>query len=79
MTGFERNPWAITEQDFPVAGSVEEQLRFLLGYAILAPSSHNISSRGSFASTPRAPKRLRSTCSPIAPAGWAWSIPRNRN
>ena len=41
MTGFERNPWAITEQDFPVAGSVEEQLRFLLGYAILAPSSHN--------------------------------------
>ena len=26
---------------YPVDGSAEEQLRFLLGYAILAPSSHN--------------------------------------
>lgn len=35
------SPWAIAEQDFPRDGTPEEQVRFLLGYAILAPSSHN--------------------------------------
>ncbi|MBW3633716.1 MAG: nitroreductase family protein [Chloroflexi bacterium] len=34
-------PWRVTERVFPTSGSAEEQLRFLLGYAILAPSSHN--------------------------------------
>lgn len=36
-----RDPWAISAADFPRDGSVREQLRFLLGYAILAPSGHN--------------------------------------
>ena len=35
------DPWAICAADFPDSGSVREQLRFLLGYAILAPSGHN--------------------------------------
>lgn len=34
-------PWRVSEQDFPRNGSVENQLRFLVRYAILAPSSHN--------------------------------------
>ncbi len=34
-------PWQINEQDFPYGGSSDERLMFLLGYAILAPSSHN--------------------------------------
>jgi nitroreductase len=34
-------PWQIQEKDFPRHGSGSEQLQFLLGYAILAPSSHN--------------------------------------
>lgn len=33
--------WDISVEEFPYDGSVEEQLKFLLGYAILAPSSHN--------------------------------------
>jgi hypothetical protein len=33
--------WQISEQDFPSAGSPEAQLRFLLRYAILAPSVRN--------------------------------------
>lgn len=33
--------WAIREADFPAAASLSEQLRFLVGYAILAPSGHN--------------------------------------
>ncbi len=33
--------WNVKESDFPVNGSTEEKLQFLLGYAILAPSSHN--------------------------------------
>jgi nitroreductase len=33
--------WQISEADFPAAGSPAEKLRFLLGYAILAPSGHN--------------------------------------
>ncbi len=34
-------PWKVREEDFPRTGSREEQLVFLLNYAILAPSSHN--------------------------------------
>ena len=35
------DPWAIAEAEFPAAGTRAEQLRFLLGYALLAPSTHN--------------------------------------
>ncbi len=35
------NPWDIKEKDFPIMGSECEKLRFLLGYAILAPSTFN--------------------------------------
>lgn len=33
--------WEITEEGFPHNGSLPQQMKFLLGYAILAPSSHN--------------------------------------
>jgi hypothetical protein len=33
--------WQVKESDFPVNSSNEEKLKFLLNYAILAPSSHN--------------------------------------
>ena len=33
--------WIINEEDFPTGGSPEEQCRFLLRYAILAPSTYN--------------------------------------
>jgi len=33
--------WNVKEEEFPIKGSVEEKLKFLLNYAILAPSSHN--------------------------------------
>jgi hypothetical protein len=33
--------WDVRESDFPINGSDEEKLKFLLSYAILAPSSHN--------------------------------------
>jgi len=36
-----RAAWEIDEGDFPTDGTPAEQARFLLGYAILAPSSHN--------------------------------------
>lgn len=35
------DPWALREADYPARGSREEQLRFLLRYAILAPSNRN--------------------------------------
>jgi hypothetical protein len=35
------DPWEVKESDFPAQGSAEEQLRFLLRYAVLAPSRHN--------------------------------------
>lgn len=35
------NPWQVREDDFPVNGSTTEKLRFLLNYAVLAPSGHN--------------------------------------
>ena len=34
-------PWKIKEQDFPNKGSPVNKLKFLLRYAILAPSGHN--------------------------------------
>jgi len=36
-----QDPWAISKDDFPVDGNLNEKLRFCLNYAILAPSSHN--------------------------------------
>lgn len=36
-----KNPWNIRKEDFPGHGSMEEKIRFILGYAILAPSTHN--------------------------------------
>ncbi|MFC7098715.1 Acg family FMN-binding oxidoreductase [Halobaculum marinum] len=33
--------WDVDAADFPAEGTVEEQVRFLLRYAVLAPSSHN--------------------------------------
>lgn len=33
--------WQIKEEDFPVNGSDEEKIKFITGYAILAPSGHN--------------------------------------
>jgi hypothetical protein len=41
VVGVANDLWTIAEQDYPANGSPREQLRFLLGYAILAPSSHN--------------------------------------
>jgi len=35
------NPWDVRETDFPATGRPAEQLRFLLRYAVLAPSGHN--------------------------------------
>lgn len=35
------DPWAISQADYPAAGTPAERLEFLLGYAVLAPSSHN--------------------------------------
>jgi hypothetical protein len=33
--------WRISEDGFPAAGGASEKLRYLVGYAILAPSGHN--------------------------------------
>jgi len=35
------DPWALRDAEYPARGSREEQLRFLLRYAILAPSNRN--------------------------------------
>ncbi|AFY55502.1 hypothetical protein Riv7116_3023 [Rivularia sp. PCC 7116] len=35
------NTWEVKESEFPHNGTVEEKLKFILNYAILAPSSHN--------------------------------------
>ncbi|MBS3765383.1 nitroreductase [Candidatus Bipolaricaulota bacterium] len=37
----ESSPWSIKEGDFPTGGNAEDKLKFLLRYAITAPSSHN--------------------------------------
>ncbi|NOJ27045.1 MAG: hypothetical protein DA330_03425, partial [Nitrososphaera sp.] len=33
--------WNISEKDFPSKGSTADKLRFMLNYAVLAPSGHN--------------------------------------
>ena len=35
------NSWNISEEAFPIQGRPKEKLRFLLNYAVLAPSGHN--------------------------------------
>src|SRR5918994_5847865 len=35
------DPWNVSEEHFPRSGEPEEKLRFLLNYAVLAPSGHN--------------------------------------
>jgi len=35
------DPWDTDEADFPKHGTVDERLRFLINYAVLAPSGHN--------------------------------------
>lgn len=35
------DPWKVSEDDFPESAGTEEKLRFLLNYAVLAPSGHN--------------------------------------
>lgn len=35
------NPWDIKKEDFPYNSSLTEKIKFVLGYAILAPSTHN--------------------------------------
>lgn len=34
-------PWSISADDFPASGFASDQLEHLLGYAVLAPSTHN--------------------------------------
>jgi hypothetical protein len=41
MSLMTKDVWEICEQDFPGTAPIETQLRFLLGYAILAPSTRN--------------------------------------
>ena len=36
-----RSVWDLDASDFPSTGDIEDQARFLLRYAVLAPSSHN--------------------------------------
>ena len=33
--------WNVCADDFPVSGSDDDKLRFLLNYAVMAPSNHN--------------------------------------
>ncbi len=35
------DPWDVSELEYPRGGTPAERLRFVLGYAVLAPSSHN--------------------------------------
>jgi nitroreductase len=41
MTVLTKDVWEVSERDFPKDSPIEAQLRFLLGYAILAPSTKN--------------------------------------
>jgi hypothetical protein len=41
MYDFNSDPWHVDEELFPYDGAATEQLRFLLSYAVLAPSGHN--------------------------------------
>jgi nitroreductase len=35
------DPWSVSENDYPHDGSSVEQMRHMVGYAVLAPSAHN--------------------------------------
>ncbi|HJR16806.1 MAG TPA: hypothetical protein VJ808_08125 [Gemmatimonadales bacterium] len=41
MPVLRKDVWDVSEQDFPATSPIEDQLRFLLRYAILAPSTKN--------------------------------------
>ena len=41
MSQLTYNPRKINEDDFPIAGSIADKLKFLLNYAVFAPFSHN--------------------------------------
>jgi nitroreductase len=41
MKSITADPWNISAADFPANGTTPEKWKFLLGYAVLAPSSHN--------------------------------------
>lgn len=41
MYGTAKNLWSRSMEDFPLAEPLEQKLRFLVGYATLAPSGHN--------------------------------------
>ena len=41
MTQLTLDEWQIEESDFPTNGTTTEKLKFLLNYAVLAPSGHN--------------------------------------
>lgn len=41
MAGQSADPWALSDADYPARASREQQLRFLLRYAVLAPSNRN--------------------------------------
>ncbi len=36
------SPWNVVEADFPATSNTAEQVKFLLNYAVLAPSRHNV-------------------------------------
>ena len=42
MSEYSSNPWNVGESDFPATGTSAEQVKFLLNYAVLAPSRHNV-------------------------------------
>lgn len=41
QTNPNRSAWNVDESEYPKRGTVAEQLKFMLRYAVLAPSSHN--------------------------------------
>ncbi|HYX69893.1 MAG TPA: hypothetical protein VE825_12215, partial [Terriglobales bacterium] len=41
VPAYKLDPWNVSELDFPSRGSDPQKLRFLLQYALLAPSGHN--------------------------------------
>ncbi len=41
QTTINRAAWDVAESDYPRTGSPADKLRFMLRYAVLAPSNHN--------------------------------------
>src|SRR5438128_2094321 len=41
MASSANDPWSVSDAEFPTNGTLVDQLRFLVRYAILAPSRHN--------------------------------------